>query len=147
MRAGNATDALRPFTEALALRREASQADPKDWRSASILASGLLFYGRAHATVGNAAVAIPALEESLAMRRDLFARNKRNTGAYAEIGEAAAALADALVPRNKTEAIQLYREAHTILSDLRARSRLTADLTKEPERIEKVLQSLGAATS
>ena len=55
MRAGHPRAALGPLAEALELRREAMEADPGDWRGASLYASALLHHGRATTLSGQPA--------------------------------------------------------------------------------------------
>jgi tetratricopeptide (TPR) repeat protein len=137
---GRPREALPSLTEALRLRKEAADADPKDWRASSLLASARFQYGRALAAAGQWQSGMEQLHTALREREILAQRNPNNTGARGEVAEAAAAVADAMAGRGRwRDAVPFYEQALTTYTDLRNRGSLTAELGDEPARIEAAL--------
>jgi tetratricopeptide (TPR) repeat protein len=138
IRKGEARSALVPLGEALRIRTEIAEADPRDWRAGSLLAVARLQHGRALVATGRSEEGIAQLRRALADRQDLADRNARNAGARGEVAEAAAALADAL--GRSPQARPLYQRALTIYRELLSAGSLTAELATEPTRIEALLR-------
>jgi tetratricopeptide (TPR) repeat protein len=132
--------ALTCFQEALKLREELVRGNPKDVRSASLLAATKLRMAQVIAKQGRPAEALPLLHESLQRREQLAAKDPKNAGARAEVAEANAVIGDTLIQlRRNSPAHEYYERARAIYSDLDAQGKLSADFKGEPERLAAVL--------
>ncbi|MBC7928130.1 MAG: protein kinase [Bryobacteraceae bacterium] len=140
---GDPRKAVWPITEGLSIRDELVRADPKDWRAGSLLAASRFELGKTFFAAGELPVAQEQLQKSLELRRELVVRSPGNTGAQAEVAEAAAALADVLQARRQDDiALPLYREASTVYMELRRRGSLTEELGDEPARVAAAAEGL-----
>jgi tetratricopeptide (TPR) repeat protein len=139
--AGQDQRSIEMFREGLKLRLLLANGDKNDWRAANLVATGRLLLGKALVKQGSRAAGIRELRLALTMRHELSERSPQNTGARAEIGEAATALADAYVAGGQTAlARPLYTEALTIYQELQKRGSLTAELAGEPDRIAAAIR-------
>jgi tetratricopeptide (TPR) repeat protein len=132
--------ALTCFEEALKLREELVRGNPKDVRSASLLATTKLRMAQVFAKQGRPADALPLLHESLQRREQLAAKDPKNAGARAEVAEANAVIGDTLIQlRRDAPARDYYQRAQVIYTDLDAQGKLSADFKGEPDRLAAVL--------
>ena len=137
---GDAKRALPLLAEAVQMRLELADADPKDWRAASLLASARLQHGRTLIALGRWVEGVTNIRQSLEARKELSARNPKNSGARGEVAEASAALADALAERRLwADALPLYEAASAIYDDMKSKGSLTMELAEEPARVAGAL--------
>jgi tetratricopeptide (TPR) repeat protein len=133
------------FNEALKLRLELVRSNPKDVRSASILAATKLRIGSRLVELRKGNEGIQLLHESLQSREQLSAKDPKNSRARGEIAEACAALGDAYLKDGKRRlAREHYKRAHAIFGELRSQSTLSADFLSEPDRISAAMEKIGA---
>jgi tetratricopeptide (TPR) repeat protein len=121
------------------------RSNPKDVRSASLLANTKLRIANVLVKTNKTDAALRLMLESLQSREQLAAKDPNNSGAKAEVAEAYATLGDTyLLTRRAKQARDYYERARVIYADLLNQGKLSADFRNEPERLTTAVAKLDA---
>jgi non-specific serine/threonine protein kinase/serine/threonine-protein kinase len=121
------------------------RADEHDIRGRTLLEINRSRSAQTLLRLGRPAAALAMAEASLRGREQLAARNPANAGAQGEVAESHMAIAQVRQALGQRPlAIDHYRIAHRIFSDLMAAERANAAIAEELAEVTKALQALGA---
>jgi non-specific serine/threonine protein kinase/serine/threonine-protein kinase len=142
---GRNTEALSSYRAAQAIHLEQAEADPRDARSKSMLASSHYRIGRALLKMGEARAALSEFQSALAAREQIAEKNPLNAGARGEVAESFASLADAYARLNRrTEALAWYTQARDTIDGLVKQNRANSASLTELQRVREEMARLTA---
>jgi non-specific serine/threonine protein kinase/serine/threonine-protein kinase len=143
---GDPSTALDHFRHAVAVHAELAAADPHDARMRSLLATSHVRIARCLIRLGKGESAEEQLKTALALRQAVSLENPKNAGARAEVADAYAAMGEAFgVQRKAAHAVEWFRRAIDVYSELDARKQLNAITQEEMEKTRQELARLSSA--
>jgi len=142
--AGQGEAALGHLQEARAIHAELAEADAKDFRVHSLLATSDFRLGRVYLKQGRTGEARRALESAYEQRTKLAKEHPLNAGARGEQAEALGALGDLEAQAGRVGAARrLYERAQAMLEQLQAEGRANVASHEELARVQGALGKLG----
>lgn len=141
---GRFTEALDDLRAAIEIYQRLHNADPKDARTAFMLANAHHRMGVVETAAGQARSALKSLGIALAMRENLSGHDPANAGARAEVAVSLGALGDAQLALGQRDgATQSYRRAVALIEELELRKQANTESLGELKRVRQRLAALG----
>ncbi len=138
------SEALADYRAAIEIYQRLHDHDPKDARTAFMLANAHHRMGVIETTAGHARSALKNLGIALSMRETLSAQDPANAGARAEVAVSIGALGDAqLALGQRARATQSYRRAVALIEELELRKQANTESLSELQRLRQRLTALG----
>jgi non-specific serine/threonine protein kinase/serine/threonine-protein kinase len=143
---GRNDEALSSYRAAQVIHLEQAEADPRDARSQSMLATSHYRIGKALLKMGEARAAMAEFQSALTAREIIAEKNPLNAGARGEVAESFASLGDAYARmRRQAEAMRWYAKARDTIDGLVKQNRANSASLSELARVREEMARLTAS--